>query len=271
MVPTFTCGLVRSNFFFAMSLSFALRLTLLRDLRRDARRENFVVAWLHRIRTATLRLRAQVGRVSEHRRERHVRGDDARVRALFHPVYVATTAVEVTDHVAHELLGHGDLDLHDGLLDDRPAPVDRLLERERARDLERHLRGVDIVLRAVDDGGLYVDDRIARDDAVLHRLAHALLDGLGPLLRERGALDAPLELEAGAALERLELRGDVAVLALAAGLPDPASLRFQGLGDRLAVRDLRTADVRGDLELTQHAVDDDLEVQLAHAGDDRLT
>ena len=42
------------------------------------------------------------------------------------------------------------------------------------------------------------------------------------------------------------------------------------LPDRLAVRHLRPADVRLDLELALHAVDDDLEVQLAHAGDDRL-
>ena len=42
------------------------------------------------------------------------------------------------------------------------------------------------------------------------------------------------------------------------------------LRDRLAVRDLRLADVGLDAELALHAVDDDLEVQLAHAGDDRL-
>ena len=41
-------------------------------------------------------------------------------------------------------------------------------------------------------------------------------------------------------------------------------------GDRLAVGDLRLADVGADLELAHQAVDDDLEVQLAHAGDDRL-
>ena len=42
------------------------------------------------------------------------------------------------------------------------------------------------------------------------------------------------------------------------------------LADRFAIRDLRRADVRLDAELALHAVDEDLEVQLAHAGDDRL-
>ena len=42
------------------------------------------------------------------------------------------------------------------------------------------------------------------------------------------------------------------------------------LGDRLAVGHLRLADGGVDLELAQHAVDEHLEVQLAHAGDDGL-
>ena len=40
--------------------------------------------------------------------------------------------------------------------------------------------------------------------------------------------------------------------------------------DRLAVDDLRAAHVRLDAVLALHAVDEDLEVQLAHAGDHRL-
>ena len=39
---------------------------------------------------------------------------------------------------------------------------------------------------------------------------------------------------------------------------------------RLPVGDLGLADVRLDLELAPQAVDDDLEVELAHAGDDGL-
>ena len=42
------------------------------------------------------------------------------------------------------------------------------------------------------------------------------------------------------------------------------------LGDRLAVGDLRLADGGLDGVLALHAVDEHLEVQLAHAGDDRL-
>src|SRR5690606_17306332 len=40
--------------------------------------------------------------------------------------------------------------------------------------------------------------------------------------------------------------------------------------DRLAVRDLRLADVRLDLELATHTVDEDVEVELTHTADDGL-
>ena len=80
-----------------------------------------------------------------------------------------------------------------------------------------------------------------------------------------------LELVAGAGLLRVQVDHDVAVLARAAGLADePALDLLGGLRDRLAVGDLRPADVGVDVELALEAVDDDLEMQLAHPGDQRL-
>ena len=70
--------------------------------------------------------------------------------------------------------------------------------------------------------------------------------------------------------DRLEAHLDVAVLALTARLADELALGFRLARDRFAIRDLRLADVRRDVELAHHAVDDDLEVQLAHAADDGL-
>ena len=70
--------------------------------------------------------------------------------------------------------------------------------------------------------------------------------------------------------DRLEAHLDVAVLTLTARLPHELALGFRLARDRLAIRDLRLADVGGDAELAHHAVDDDLEVQLAHPADDGL-
>ncbi len=70
--------------------------------------------------------------------------------------------------------------------------------------------------------------------------------------------------------QRLQPEDDVAVLALAAGLAHEPSVALGRPPDRLAVGDLRLADVGRHLELADHAVDEDVEVELAHAGDEGL-
>ena len=62
----------------------------------------------------------------------------------------------------------------------------------------------------------------------------------------------------------------MAVLAAAAGLAHEAAVALRRPADGLAVGDLRLADVGGDLELAHHAVDEHVEVQLAHARDEGL-
>ena len=63
----------------------------------------------------------------------------------------------------------------------------------------------------------------------------------------------------------------MSVLAAPAGLADETALDLLDcLADRLAVGDLRPSHVRGDVELALEAVDDDLQVKLAHAGNQRL-
>ena len=62
----------------------------------------------------------------------------------------------------------------------------------------------------------------------------------------------------------------MAVLTAAAGLLDELAFAVRFLGDGFAIGDLRRAGVGFHLELAQHAVADDFEVQLAHARDDGL-
>ena len=77
-----------------------------------------------------------------------------------------------------------------------------------------------------------------------------------------------LEDVTGARLAGIEMDLDVAVLAAAAGLLGVLHLAVGRAGQGFLVGDLRTADAGLDVELALQAVDDDLEVQLAHAGDD---
>ena len=224
-----------------------------------------------RVHRAALGLGAQVGRVAEHLGQRHLRADDLRVAARLHALDVTAATVEVADDVAHELLGGDDLDRHHRLEQHRRGLAQALLDRHRAGDLERHLRGVDLVVGAVDELDLDVDDREAGEHAGAERLLDALVDRRDVLLGNRAADDLVLELVAVARLLRNDVDDDVAVLAAATGLAGELHVDVvDALAGGLAVRDLRLADVRLDLELAQQAVDDDLEVQLAHAGDDRL-
>src|SRR5205823_10947803 len=179
-------------------------------------------------------------------------------------------AVQVAHHVAEELLGGDHLDGHDRLEQPRLGTLEAFLCRHRAGDLERHLRGVDVVVAPVDELDADVYDGIAGEDAGRERLLDAQVDGGDVLARDLAADDLVDEL-IGPAGRGLHVDDRVAVLAAAARLADEAALDlFDALADRLAVGDLRPSDVRVDVELAHHAVDDDLQVELAHPGDDRL-
>src|SRR5690606_20818807 len=91
------------------------------------------------------------------------------------------------------------------------------------------------------------------------------------LARHHATLDGVDELEAFAGFLRLDLEHHVAVLALAARLANKLALDvFYRLADGFTVGHLRLAHVGFHAEFALHSVDDDLQVQLAHAGDDGL-
>src|SRR5690606_19061340 len=97
------------------------------------------------------------------------------------------------------------------------------------------------------DAGVHGRDVLTRDASTG--------DGVGELV----------ELAVGR-LERLEGHLDLRELARATGLLLVRVVDLlRGAADRLAVRHLRLADVRLDAELATHAVDEDVEVELAHA------
>ena len=89
-------------------------------------------------------------------------------------------------------------------------------------------------------------------------------------LRNVAADDLVLDDDALAAFARPHIDFDVAVLTATAGLLDQLAYAVRAAGDRFAIGDLRLARVRVHLELAEHAVANDFEMQLAHAGDDRL-
>ena len=99
----------------------------------------------------------------------------------------------------------------------------------------------------------HVDDGEAEHAAVLHRLDDALLHRGDELTGDRAADDLVDELEAAAALERLDPHERHAELPVPAGLLLVLALGLGLVGDRLAVRDL-------------HVLGLDLDAELASAG-----
>src|SRR5215210_6906498 len=246
MVPTLRCGLVLSK----TPLDIRSLLSI-RYLGRDALGHLGVVVELHGEGGPPLGLAPHGGRVPEHLRERHHRPDDLAAAPRVHALDVAAPAREVAHDVAHKLLGHDDLDVHYRFEQNRVGPLECFLGGHAPRYLERHLGGVDLVVRAVHELDLDVDDRVAGHDAVVERLLDALVHARDVLPRDDAADDPVVELVA-ALVVVLDVYDGVAVLAAAAGLAHEAALDvLDPPAHGLTIGDLRPADVRVHPELAQ--------------------
>src|SRR6185295_19483452 len=122
---------------------------------------------------------------------------------------------------------------------------------------------VDFVIVTKHEPHFDVDHFVTSEEATLHRIANALLGRLDELSGNRPARDLVLEHKTLAG-SRLDLDLDVPELATTASLFFINLFTRRGLCDRFAISHLRLADVCLDAKLALHAIDDDLEVQLAH-------
>ena len=98
------------------------------------------------------------------------------------------------------------------------ALLQRLAQRQRAADLERERRQIDVVIGAVDQRHLEIDHREAGQHAGPEHGFEPLLDAGDVFLRHRSADDVVLELEASRRRQRLGHDLDLRELAGAAGL-----------------------------------------------------
>ncbi len=116
-----------------------------------------------------------------------------------------------------------------------------------------------------------INDRETGQDPVFQGLFDSLIDRRDVLTGNAPAGDLVDELVAAAGPGRFQTDDDVPVLALTAGLADVLALDLgNGSLDGLPVGHLRFADVGPHFELAEEAIDFDLEVKLAHAGNDGL-
>ena len=123
---------------------------------------------------------------------------------------------------------------------------------------------------AVDDGDLDVNDRVATQDTTVHGFLDTGVDRGDVFLRNRATDDFVDKLVAFARLAGFNFEHAMTILATATGLADKLSVGLDSLADRFFVGDLRGTDIGFDLELPKETVNDDVEVQFAHAGDQGL-
>src|SRR3977135_471048 len=103
IVPTLTCGFVRSNFPFAIAVPSCLRSLLIDHSCRDRLRSFGVVLEFHRIRSAPLGGRTQRGRITEHFSQRHLGPDNHRAGHFLLHLDHAATRRKIADDITHEI------------------------------------------------------------------------------------------------------------------------------------------------------------------------
>src|SRR5260370_15256157 len=74
------------------------------DLLRQRRGDFLVFTEMHRKTSAPLRIRANIGGITEHLRQRHHRLDDLRGAPQLHALEAAAARVDIADHRAHGIL-----------------------------------------------------------------------------------------------------------------------------------------------------------------------
>src|SRR5690606_1907349 len=115
----------------------------------------------HRVLSTTLAHRAQRVHITEHVGKRHERIHDLDHTTAFSTLDLSTTRVEVADDVAHVIVWRDNFNLHDRLEDLRACFTHGFTEACTTSDFEGQNRGVHVVVRAVDQSHLNVNDREA--------------------------------------------------------------------------------------------------------------
>ncbi len=123
---------------------------------------------------------------------------------------------------------------------------------------------------SVDQRDRHVHHRIPTEDAAGTPLPDAGLHRRDELRWHGRSSDLVDEDDAGALLQGGDAQGDASILPAPACLANVAALGGGRSPDGLPIGDLRPAGLGRDLELPPQAVGDDVEVQLAHPGDDDL-
>src|SRR5690606_429449 len=225
-----------------------------------------------------LRLTAQAGRITDKVTPLPHFADDHARRGVIHTLHQTATTVQVAHDVTHEVFRGHDLDLHHRLQQDGLGLLGAFLDGHGRGHLERSLVRVHVMVGTIVQSDLDVDHRVTRDDTILQLFEGPFLDRRHVFLGNHTTDDFGSELEVHLFVaflvrlsERLDTQPDMTELTATTGLTNELAFLLDTAADGFAVGDLRLADVGFHLELATHAVNDDIQVQFTHTGDDGLT
>ncbi len=206
--------------------------------------------------------------VAEHFLQRHLSANHNRGTRCFLALDHATTTVEIAHHVTDVIIRCGDFHVHDRLKNHRTGVLHAFTEASLCRDFERQSGRVNVMVLTVEQGELEVHGREACQHTTGSLNPDALFYSRNVFLRNRSADNLVLELDLAFMRSELDLHFSE--------LTRTTRLLLMGIGldvrlrDRLTVSNLRCANVRFNAVFTTQTVNDDVEMQLAHAGQNGL-
>lgn len=127
------------------------------------------------------------------------------------------------------------------------------------------------MIRTEGQRGFEIHHRITRQHATVQRFTNPLLHRRNKLARHHTALGGIFKGKTGACRLRFQRQHHVTILTFTARLAYKLAFHIvHRFTDGFAIGDLWPINVGFHAEFTLHAINDDLQMQLAHAGDNRL-
>jgi hypothetical protein len=126
------------------------------------------------------------------------------------------------------------------------------------------------MVRPIIYGNFNINHRVSGNNAILHGSFDTSLNRVDEFLRNYAAHDFVVKFKALACFHRFKTEPAVAVLTMTAGLTNEFTFRFNRLADGFTVSNLRFAYGAVHVEFTSHTIDDDIQVEFAHTGNNGL-
>src|SRR5207302_4136240 len=220
---------------FSLPLRFGMSDHLLGDLVGD----KIVMRELHAITGTPLGHRGEVRGIAEHLCKGHERLYYHVGPPRFAPIDPASPRAEIAHDVPRILVRGVHLHVHDWLEQRRPGCLHGLLESQGARNLERHVRGIYVMVFPVIEHGAEINHRIASQIPSIGRSANTLLHRGDVVLGNGPAEDIIHELKSCAARQRFHPHAADAELAMTASLLLVLTFRVSLGAYALAIRNFR--------------------------------